>query len=276
METDTLYDNALEDKYAAELISWAIDEGDWDALEIALMDLVLFDLYINREAFDEMIEKANKKVTKQYYRAVAKTVLGMQQQGRHLDRDLVKKYIDAFKQDVSKSRSIWIEEYERRDGTIVPRHKRNLPEGAGREARAELEDIGKEIQAATEYDLKKIQRDDEKSPDDKQKSQQRIQTMHATMQQAIKDFKAAEQKQVAQEQESLRQQARQAASIRELPQSPSTEQASGSSLKDRFVQQRQALEEELLSREGWKVNSPRGDVPGPQRVEALHRRCTAS
>lgn len=255
METDTLYDNALEDKYAAELISWAIDEGDWDALEIALMDLVLFDLYINREAFDEMIEKANKKVTKQYYRAVAKTVLGMQQQGRQLDRDLVKKYIDAFKQDVAKSQSIWIEEYERRDGTIVPRHQRNLPEGVGEAAKKELQDIAREIHAATEYDLKKVQRDDEKSPDEKQTSQSRIQTMHATMQQAIKEYKKTEQEQVQREQENLKQQARQAATIRQLPESTSAEQASGSSLKDRFVQQRHAVEEELLSREGWKVNT---------------------
>lgn len=145
-------DDALNDPMVRRVLTDAVEDDEFEYLEIALLELALYDLHANKDYYTGLVDDALGDDVEKYHRAMAKTVLGLKAQGRSVDPEAVRKYLGAFrgKEEVSKSKYITIAEYERRDGTVVPEHRRRLPQDTSRKSLEELKEIANEVRLANE------------------------------------------------------------------------------------------------------------------------------
>lgn len=132
------------------------------ALEIALLELALFDLHLKRGEILAGAKEQHEAEVKKLSRALAKSYFAFEKTGRDTSK------IVDYARIVKNATFITIPEYQRRDGTVVPEHRRRLPEGHTARDRKASKEIRDEIREAAR-DFR--DRSSEVSASDKEKLQ---------------------------------------------------------------------------------------------------------
>lgn len=149
-------DNPLYDQTVMDLFAVAAEHEAFGALEIALMELALWDLHANQDAMYEILKSESDAMISKSHRAALSAYHRLRADGRDVSPSLIRKYLSLVRKDeVSGGRTITIAEYKRRDGTLVPEHERTLPEGFTARSAAILADITSEVMEAANSDHKK-------------------------------------------------------------------------------------------------------------------------
>ena len=148
-------DNPLTDPNVIGLFGVAAEHEAFGVLEIAIIELGLWDLHNNQDALYEILSSESDAVVSKTHRAALSAYYRLREDGREVSPSVIAKYLSRVRKEATGPRTVTIAEYKRRDGTIVPEHERTLPEGFTARSARILADITSEVMEAANSEHKK-------------------------------------------------------------------------------------------------------------------------